>query len=73
MYAELSSPVWIPHTQTGDEREGDEKGDDEKIHVQLARVHPAAAYLCICINSYTGQELDDVKDAQCRLHVSHGP
>jgi len=63
-----SSDGAIQHS--GDEREGDEKGDDEKIHVQLARVHPAAAYLCICINSYTGQELDDVKDAQCRLHVN---
>jgi len=33
-------------------------------------VHPAAAFLCVCINSYTVQELDDVKDAQCRLHVN---
>jgi tellurium resistance protein TerZ len=53
----------------GDEREGDEKGDDERVHIDLAKVHPQAAYLCICINSYSGQELDDVKAAQCRLHL----
>lgn len=53
----------------GDEREGDAKGDDEKIHINLAAVHPQAAYLCVCINSYSGQELDDVKAAQCRIHL----
>jgi len=51
----------------GDEREGDEKGDDEKIFIKLGRVHPAVAYIGIVINSYSGQELDDVKDAGCHL------
>ena len=51
----------------GDEREGDEKGDDEKIFIQLGRVHPAVAHIFIMINSYSGQELDDVKDAGCHL------
>ncbi|KAL1512166.1 hypothetical protein AB1Y20_005432 [Prymnesium parvum] len=51
----------------GDEREGDEKGDDEKIFLELAKVHPAVAYIGLVINSYSGQELDDVKDAGVHL------
>ena len=51
----------------GDEREGDEKGDDEKIFLQLANVHPAVRYIGFVINSYSGQELDDVKDAGVHL------
>jgi len=51
----------------GDEREGDEKGDDEKIFLQLGRIHPAVKYIGFVINSYSGQELDDVKDASCHL------
>ena len=39
----------------GDEREGDEKGDDEKIILYLDRVHPAVAYIGFVINSYSGQ------------------
>ena len=51
----------------GDEREGDEKGDDEKVFLQLANVHPAVRYIGFVINSYSGQELDDVKDAGVHL------
>jgi len=54
----------------GDEREGDEKGDDEKIFLKLGQVHPAVAYIGFVINSYSGQELDDVKDASCHLYDS---
>ena len=54
----------------GDEREGDEKGDDEKVFLHLDRVHPAVAHLFFVINSYSGQELDDVKDAGCHLFDS---
>lgn len=54
----------------GDEREGDEKGDDEKIQLSLSRIHPSAVYVAFTINSYSGQELDDVKDAQCHLFDS---
>ena len=39
----------------GDEREGDAQGDDEKISIDLGRVHPQATFLCVCINSYSGQ------------------
>ena len=52
----------------GDEREGDEKGDDESISFDLEKVSSEAVYLGFCINSFTGQELNDVKDAKCRLY-----
>jgi len=51
----------------GDEREGDEKGDDEKIFLALDRVHPAVTYIGFVINSYSGHELDDVKASSCHL------
>jgi len=54
----------------GDEREGDEKGDDEKIQLTLSKVHPSCQYLGFVINSYSGQELDDVKDTSCHLFDS---
>jgi tellurium resistance protein TerZ len=60
-----SSDMSIQHG--GDEREGDAEGDDEKIFLRLGRVHPAVSYLGFVINSYSGQELDDVKDASCHL------
>ena len=52
---------------SGDEREGDEVGDDEKISVDLARIQPAVKYIGFVINSYSGQELDDVSGAACHL------
>jgi len=52
---------------SGDEREGDEIGDDEKISVYLPNVHPMAKYIGFVINSYSGQELDDVSRAACHL------
>jgi len=51
----------------GDQRSGAAKGDDEQIFLSLASVHPAVAYLGFVINSYSGQELDDVKGASCHL------
>lgn len=55
----------------GDEREGDEIGDDEKINFNLAAVNPRVAYIGICINSYTGEELDDVASCACHLFEPH--
>ena len=51
----------------GDEREGDAVGDDERLFLRLGSVHPAVKYIGFCINSYSGQELDDVSDASCHL------
>ena len=56
----------------GDEREGDEKGDDEKVYFSLAALHPSVKYLCVVVNSYSGQELDDVQRASCRLYATEG-
>lgn len=52
---------------SGDEREGDEVGDDEKINVALASVDPQVKYIGFVINSFSGQELDDIAKAACHL------
>jgi len=51
----------------GDEREGDEKGDDERIFINLDAVRPDVTYMGFVINSYSGQELDDISKASCHL------
>jgi len=53
---------------SGDEREGDEKGDDESITVDLGKLSPNAAYMGFVINSYSGQQLKDVQRTSCRLY-----
>mmetsp|Transcript_28177 Transcript_28177/g.40815 ORF Transcript_28177/g.40815 Transcript_28177/m.40815 type:complete len:624 (+) Transcript_28177:142-2013(+) len=55
----------------GDEREGDEKGDDEKIHLSLDKIPDNVEYIGFVINSYSGQELDDVSKASCHLFDSY--
>jgi stress response protein SCP2 len=52
----------------GDEQEGDEIGDDEKIHIKLWHVDPRIHYISILVDSYTGHELDDVDRASCHLY-----
>jgi len=54
----------------GDEREGDEHGDDEKMDIYLNKVSQRIQYIGFCINSYSGQELDDVARAFCHLFDS---
>ncbi|KAL7540957.1 hypothetical protein ACHAXR_010520 [Thalassiosira sp. AJA248-18] len=54
----------------GDEREGDEVGDDEKICVDLTKVQDSVKYIGFVVNSYSGQELDDVNRASCHLFDS---
>jgi len=51
----------------GDEREGDEVGDDEKIHLNLQLLDKAVAHLVFVITSYSGEELDDISKASCHL------
>jgi tellurium resistance protein TerZ len=51
----------------GDEREGDEIGDDEKMDVFFDKVSEEIQYIGFVINSYSGQELDDVARASCHL------
>ncbi|KAL7530634.1 hypothetical protein ACHAXR_003604 [Thalassiosira sp. AJA248-18] len=52
---------------SGDEREGDEIGDDEKIIVALNAVNPKVEHIVFVINSYSEQELDDISMASCHL------
>mmetsp|Transcript_23709 Transcript_23709/g.39200 ORF Transcript_23709/g.39200 Transcript_23709/m.39200 type:complete len:590 (+) Transcript_23709:89-1858(+) len=52
---------------SGDEREGDEAGDDEIINISLLSVSPNTKYIGFVINSFSGQELDDVAKAACHL------
>lgn len=61
----LSKDGSIRHS--GDEREGDEAGDDEIINISLSAVSPNTKYIGIVINSFSGQELDDVARASCHL------
>ena len=51
----------------GDQRSGAAAGDDEQIVLSLAHVHPAVSAIGIVINSYSGQELDDVAGCSCHL------
>lgn len=51
----------------GDEREGDAIGDDEKIKLYLAYLNPRVKHIAFVINSYSGQELDDIRRASCHL------
>ena len=54
----------------GDEREGDEIGDDETIFLHLNRLNPDIAHIVFVINSFSGQELDDISKASCHLFDS---
>ncbi len=55
----------------GDEREGDELGDDEKIEIWVNSVDPTIKHVGFVINSFSGQELDDVSKASCHLFDSN--
>lgn len=56
---------------SGDEREGDEVGDDEKITVDLPRVDSRVQYLGFVVNSYSGHTLNSVASAKCHLFNTH--
>ena len=55
----------------GDEREGDEVGDDEKIVMQLDKISQDVQYMGVVMNSYSGQELNDVQNAKCHIFNSN--
>lgn len=52
---------------SGDNRTGEGDGDDETIHVDLAKLPANVKTLVFVVNSFTGQSFKDVKDATCRL------
>jgi tellurium resistance protein TerZ len=57
----------------GDEQEGDEVGDDERVIIDFSKLADNVQYMCVIINSYSGQELDDVKDAGCHIFGTDDP
>lgn len=52
---------------TGDNRTGDGDGDDEQIIVNLAAVPAGVKSLVFTVNSFTGQDFSQVKNAFCRI------
>mmetsp|Transcript_12705 Transcript_12705/g.19680 ORF Transcript_12705/g.19680 Transcript_12705/m.19680 type:complete len:592 (-) Transcript_12705:71-1846(-) len=61
----FSSDGAIVHS--GDEREGDSIGDDEKMTIHLDDINPDISFIGFVVNSFSGQELDDVSRASCHL------
>ena len=52
---------------TGDNRTGDGDGDDEQIIVNLNAVPAAVKALIFTVNSFTGQNFSQIKNAYCRM------
>ena len=52
---------------SGDNLTGDGEGDDEIIYVTLADVPAEVNYLVFTVNSYRGQNFNEVANAYCRL------
>jgi stress response protein SCP2 len=71
----LVDKVWFKHltsddgaiVHSGDQRKGDATGDDERLAVDLSKVAKNVQYIGFVVNSYSGQELDDVTKASCHL------
>ena len=54
-------------THSGDNRTGDGDGDDETIRVDLGRLPASVTDLVFVVNSFTGQNFNDVENAVARL------
>lgn len=54
-------------THSGDNRTGDGDGDDEAIHVDLQRLPASVKHLVFTVNSFTGQNFENVENAYCRI------
>ncbi len=52
---------------TGDNVTGEGDGDDESIKVNLDRLDAEAEYLVFTVNSFTGQNFNQVENAYCRI------
>jgi stress response protein SCP2 len=57
---------------SGDNLTGQGAGDDEVIHVDLARLPAEVTGLVFVVNSFTGQKFTDVAKAYGRLLEGHG-
>jgi tellurium resistance protein TerZ len=51
----------------GDNLTGHGDGDDEVINVDLARLSPAVVHLIFTVNAFSGQNFNDVANAEARL------
>jgi tellurium resistance protein TerZ len=52
---------------TGDNLTGEGDGDDESIKVNLDRLPSEVEYLVFTVNSFTGQNFNQVENAYCRI------
>ncbi|WP_444930390.1 TerD family protein [Microbulbifer sp. SSSA002] len=52
---------------SGDNRTGEGDGDDETIQVNLQNLPEAVQHLIFTVNSFTGQNFDQVENAYCRI------
>jgi tellurium resistance protein TerZ len=52
---------------SGDNRTGEGEGDDESIFVDLKALPSSAKYLAFTVNSFTGQNFEQVANAYCRI------
>jgi len=52
---------------SGDQRSGEAAGDDEKLTLELSLVPPEVTYIGFTVNSFSGQELDDVQSCSCHV------
>jgi tellurium resistance protein TerZ len=53
---------------SGDERHGASAGDDETINILLCAADPRVKFIGFVVNSYSGEELDDIARASCHLY-----
>jgi tellurium resistance protein TerZ len=52
---------------SGDNRTGEGDGDDEVINVDLSKLPPQVMTMVFTVNSFTGQNFNQVENATCRL------
>jgi stress response protein SCP2 len=55
----------------GDNISGRGEGDDERLTVDLAKVHPPVDSILLLVSSYHGQSLEWIRNAYCRLLDEH--
>lgn len=71
----LSDTVWFRQLKSkdgsikhsGDNRTGDGDGDDEQIVVNLNAIPSQVKSLVFTVNSFTGQNFSQIKNAYCRI------
>ncbi|WP_067564469.1 TerD family protein [Nocardia acidivorans] len=67
VYHEQLSSVDGSIRHGGDSLTGEGRGDDEVIGIDLTRIDPNVTAVVLLVTCYTGQNLDEVENAFCRL------